>query len=297
MKAGGTACAVHADAPCWLLRHRLVWATCSLPLTQISPVKRLLFLGFLAVTVTTAHAQLFSYGGDDDGPTQTISFGYHWIDFTYNGDDASVSPNFTFVEPALGLVYSRPNLYASVAFGSQDAPQGNASPGLTDPQESLRLIDVAFSTFGGLPIPGLTEASRTTVFIPIVLHSSYRRVRLENDRDDVITEDFNFTVLGIGTGLAVRSELGPAVRFYARATPIIGLALRSFGDTTGRATRVEADAQLYIGRLIQGVGLSIGYRYGLTSWNTSASDLFPNISDQFFDYNGSHHIFNIGFNW
>jgi hypothetical protein len=87
------------------------------------------------------------------------------------------------------------------------------------------------------------------------------------------------------------------VRFEARATPIIGLALRSFGDATGRATFLETDALVHLGQIAGRVGLTIGYSLRLQGWNVSASDLFPNIDDQLFDYGGHVHAFHAGINW
>lgn len=238
----------------------------------------------LPLCAPAATAQMFTYGADRDGPTQAVSVGYFGVDFRYDGSGTPLT-RFDFTAPAYGVVYTRPNMFSSFAIGSQE--QGN---------NTLQLIDFSLSTWGGLTIPGMSQEGRVRLYVPVVLHSDYRRVRYD-DREAVDLEDFTFTVLGLGAGLGLRARLGAGARLEARATPALGLAIRSFGDAIGRADIVEADVLLHLGEVFKAVGLTAGFSYRLQVWNIRASNLFTIIDNEVFDYRDQRPVFHVGLNW
>lgn len=236
-----------------------------------------------------ARAQQFSYGADDrPRPTQSVSFGYMLVDFTYHGEgDPSVS--FAYTDPAYGVVYTRPNFQASLVTGEQAAAPG---AGDTRPR---RLLDASLTTWGEF----LLHRERTgaaRIFLPIALHSNYRRVAPEGEEDS-LTEAFNVTVLGLGAGVGFDSAFGDRVTLEARALPIIGLAVRAFGDAAGSARLLDTDVQLHLGPLVGRFGLSVGYGFRTQVWSGTSSNLLQELEDDLFDYRGTHHLVRVGVNW
>ncbi len=239
----------------------------------------------LAGPVRCAPAQLFSFSSDRERPVQAVWLGYYLIDFDFDGD-AEPLFSFEFDDPAYGLVYSRPNFLVTFAYGEQRAGAD---------REGLRLVDLSLSTWGELHLAGLATG-RTRVFVPIVLATNYRRVA-PSGRNAEGLEAFNVTVLGLGAGLGLAHPIGENVRFEARAHPVFGLASSSFVDALGTARLLDADAQVHLGRLFGRVGLSLGYGFRSQFWNVNASNLFPDVTDELFDYKGRHHLFRMGVNW
>ncbi len=234
-----------------------------------------------------ASAQLFSYEEEAPRPTQSLSFAYHLIDFTYTGGADSIA-TFDYVDPGYGLVYTRPNLFVSIALGNTR----NAA------SENVQLLDASFFTWGEFRLSRGRGSRQRHFFIPIALHSHYRRV---SHNEDVLAEAsadaFGVTVLGLGTGLGFSGQLGKRVQLEARATPVIGLAARSFGDATGSARIFDADATLHFGPFVGRLGLSAGYGFRVQVWNINASSLFPDAARDFYDYRGQQHTFRVGINW
>lgn len=236
-----------------------------------------------------ATAQQFSYGGDERRAIQSLSFGYTALDFQYNGG-GTPHVSFAFSEPAYGAVYTRPNLFASVAFGEQAAIDTSFGG------RPLRLVDVRLTTWGEFFLTRPGAPGRPRLFLPIALHTDYRRVSRKGDENS-LTEAFNITVLGAGTGLGFESALGKRAVFEARATPMIGLALRNFGDSAGSSWLVDTDAQLHLGPLAGRLGLSLGYAFRYQAWNIAASSLLGEVTQDLFDYTDLHHVFRVGINW
>lgn len=232
-----------------------------------------------------ASAQMFTYGGDRSGPSQSLAVGYYLINFEFDGDEEP-TPSFDFVDPAYGFVYSRPNFLVTFAFGNQGAGDG---------RDELRLVDASFFVWGGFQLLRGDQERRVSLYIPILLHSSYRRVSRDAP-DDEFLDAFDFAVIGLGSGLGFRGG-GKGWVVEARATPILGLAVRSFGDTTGSARILDTDVQIHFDSLFSQFGLTLGYGYRLQAWNIGASNLFPNITNDLFDYSGNQQLFRVGINW
>lgn len=237
----------------------------------------------LLASASPASAQRFGFG--NAGQVQALSVGYYVIDFEFDGDGEPAFL-FNFDQPAYGVVYSRPNILITGALGEQSAD---------DDHESLRLIELSLTTWGELYLSGLGSPS-TRVYIPIVLYTHYRRVEARGDEGGSL-DDFNVTVIGIGGGLGLGRAFGDNILFEARTQPVIGLASSAFADAFGSSYLVDADVQLHLARLFSKVGLSLGYTYRWQVWNVNTSNLFPDETDNLFDYRGQQHLFRVGLNW
>lgn len=249
---------------------------------------RLFSAGLLALLLLpcTASAQMFSYEPSGSRSLTSLSFGFTPVSFSYTGTGAP-EPRLDFDAPAYSIRFGQRNFDFSIAYGRQTDP---VVPG----QPDLKLFDV--SVFGGFALPILRRSS-VQLFIPIALHSGYRVVG-QDLRDGLTNELFNFTVFGLGTGLGVGgSLLEERVQFDLRATPAIGLALRSFEGLAGDATLFRAGAEVDIRELFGNLGLTLGYQYRGQTWNIDASELSPTLTDDVFDYKSIGHTFMVGVNW
>ena len=216
---------------------------------------------------------------------QAFSAGYSLIDFEFDGDEAPLFL-FNFDQPAYGFVYSRPRFLVTFALGDQAADEG---------RENLRLVNISLTTWGELRVGG-PSTGRSRAYVPVVLFTNYRRVSSQ-DSDNSLADDFNVTVVGLGAGLGLDSVLGETVLFEARTNPVIGFATSSITDAFGSSYLIDADAQLHLAQLFGAVGLSLGYSFRYQVWNVNTSDLFPDATDEFFDYKGRQHLFRVGVNW
>ncbi len=244
-----------------------------------------LLVAALTLAPAPALAQRFSYGGGREGAGQALFVGYYQVNFEFDGKERP-TPSFDFTDPVYGLIFTRPNVYLSIALGDQAGDEG---------RDDLRLVDATFMVWGELNLLQQEETSKTFLFVPIVLHSSYRRISRRNTSDDLL-DAFDFGVLGLGTGLGFRA-LGGRWVLEARATPIIGLALRSFGGSTGTSRMLDTDVQLHLGPLFDQVGLSFGFGYRIQAWDVGGSAIFTDLSRDFFDYSGDQLIVRAGVNW
>ena len=215
----------------------------------------------------------------NDGLGQAVSVGVFLIDFEFDGEGEPVF-SFDYRAPAYGVIYSRQNLIATAAYGRQNGADADVS-----------LLDVSLSTWGAL-YPASLQGERTRVSVPILLFSNYRRVA-PRDSDD-LTDAFSVTVLGLGVGLGLEQRLAPRLRFDARANPVLGLATSALTDALGSARLLEADVQLHLADAFGRLGLTLGYNGRLQVWNVNASDLFPDLTDDLFDYRGHQHLVRLG---
>lgn len=234
-----------------------------------------------------AAAQLFGY--DQEGPrdVQSLSVGYAMVDFDYAGGD-TVATSFAYQDPAYALVYTRPNFEASVAYGRRDA-RGDTLGG------TLALLDVGVGTWGVIGLSDALQLPRTRFGIPIMLFVRLRRAS-RSDAAETVTESFEITSVGLGTGLVLSRSFGQQVHLEGRLTPGIALAQRALGDTAGSARSIDGGVQLHIGPLYQGYGLTLGYGYRWQRWDLDASG-FDDAPDDFFDYAGTQHVVRLGVNW
>ncbi|WP_457653831.1 hypothetical protein [Rhodocaloribacter sp.] len=242
------------------------------------------FLSILAValpglTPRAASAQPRTFA---EGPRQAVSVGFFLIDFTFAGD-VQPDPVFDFTDPAFGITYARPNVFATFAFGNQSGAAG---------EDDLRLLDFSLLLWGEVEPFRFEEESRARFFVPVALHSGYRRVSRQGANDNLL-DAFEVSVLGLGGGAGFEIR-GRNVRVEGRALPVIGLASQSFGGSTGISTLFDADLQVHLGPLANGLGITLGYGFRLQRWNPGGTGL---QSGDFFDYSGHQQLFRVGVNW
>lgn len=236
--------------------------------------------------VSTGYAQMFSYSSEASTPLRSVGVNYQLVDFQYDGEKQP-SRSFDYKAPAYGVFLAQPNLTASLTFGQQSV----------DPLQELRplrLIDASLFLWGGL---SLLSSRTVRIFVPIIFHSGYRSVDEHPRNSGPSVDAFNLTTLGLGTGLGFQGRLNDGVQLQGRVTPLAGLALRSLEGTTGNTHLMEGNLQVHLTRLIRQYGLTFGYNFRYQRWNIEASDLFPNISDNLFDYKSLQHVLRIGVNW
>jgi hypothetical protein len=234
-----------------------------------------------------ARGQLFSYDADRTRSTQSLSLGYYVPDFRYDGE-GEPEMTFDFRDPVYGFAYSRPNFTISAGIGNGTSPR--------DAAVDLRLFDASLFTWGEIRIAGSARSNRHRLFVPIALHSHYRRVS-NPEAGDSSFDAFAITVLGLGTGMGYTGMLGRAAQLEMRAMPVLGLAARSFGDATGSSRAFDADVLLHVGPLAGRLGLTAGYGFRYQIWNVGASRIIATPLDDFYDYRGSQHVFRVGVNW
>ena len=240
-------------------------------------------LAVLLLLAPQASAQGFFDGSRR--AVQSVGAAVFLIDFEFAGDEDPLF-SFDYTAPAYGVVYTRPNFVLTAGYGQQQADD--------DEQEALRLLDVAVSTWGALYGAQLGEGTRG--FIPIVLFSNYRRVAPRGSGDS-LTDAFGVTVLGLGAGVGLTQFVGEYGMLEVRVHPVFGLASSSLTDAIGSARLLDADAQLHLGRVFRRAGLSLGYTFRLQVWNVNASNLFPDLTEDLFDYRGRQHLVRLGINW
>ncbi len=239
-------------------------------------------IAFLAaIAAAPARAQMFSYAVQRPQAVRSLSFAYVMIDFDYRGGGEPPA-RFDYAAPAYGLLYSQPNLRASVAYG-RDTDAGG---------RELRLLQASISTWGNLWLTNRT----TGLAVPIGIVSNYRRVVPEGSEDSLV-DGFNVTVLGLGAGLSYAAEFSDHVSAVARAMPSIGLALHAFGDTAGSSYLFDGIVEIKAIEIADRFGVSVSYGYRAQVWNVGASELLIGQTDDLFDYVGSEHTISLGLNW
>lgn len=219
-------------------------------------------------------------------PVQALHVAPTWIDFTYAGaGDPRVS--FAFRGPAYGLAFSRPRIVAGLLLGEDAAEKGDAD------QRPRRLVDFSLTTWGEF---ARRRRSQAVLFVPVALHTGHRRVAREGDARSLV-DAFNITVVGLGGGAGLRAGLGPRLLLEARALPVVGVALRSFGDSAGYSWLGEADVQLHTAPVVGRFGLSAGYGFRLQQWQMGSSTLLAEVTQNLYDYRTAQHTLRLGLNW
>lgn len=187
---------------------------------------------------------------------------------------------FDFEEPVYGLVFTRAGLHASVY-------RGNSTSGSRD----FDLFDINIAIQGELLGDRFEGQS---FFVPLMLHSTYRRVRRVEQNSEFAA--FEYTGIGLGAGIGLRHQLG-SMGIVARATPGIGIATRSFGASGGRTTLVDSDIELRFDRLTSRFGLLVGYGFRLQNWRVGGPDAFDAAGSGKVTYRGSNHALRVGLTW
>lgn len=233
----------------------------------------------------SSFAQPFFFGNKNPRESSTATIGYAVVDFKFDGESSPAQP-LSFDSPLYALTYSRSNLYASFAFGSQNAPDTTTN--------DLSFIDFTGAIWGEVFFSEAATEAAHRVFLPITFYTNYRKVAPKGL--DVL-EEFNITTFGLGLGLGYYGQFNDRVLLEVRATPVIGLAVRSFGDSTGNARLLDGDVQLHIGEVFSTIGISLGYHFRAMIWDVKTSSVFGGITEDLFDYRENNQTFSIGVNW
>lgn len=205
-----------------------------------------------------------------------------YVSFGLEHADASVA--FSFEDVVYGLSFTRAGLSATLLRGN------STTEGVSGPDD-VDFFDLSLGITGSVfdqIVQGLP------VYFPVMLHSTYRRVRRAQDRTDFTA--FEYTGLGLGAGLGARSE-GAVWGLDARVVPGIGFASRSFGNSTGRTLMLDGDLQASTDELLQGLGVSLGYNFRWQSWLVGGPDAFDVAGGGRFTYDGTAHTVRVGINW
>ena len=241
-----------------------------------------LFLFCLAVNV---NAQPFFFGNENPRASTAVMLGYSIVDFEFDGDNVPGQP-LNFDAPVFSLTYSRTNLYASFSFGSQNAPDTTTN--------DLSFIDFSGSLWGEVFFSEAATKAAHRIFVPIALYTNYRKVAPKGIE---VLEEFNITTLGLGLGLGYYGTFGEDAILEVRSTPVIGLAVRSFGDSAGNARLLDNDIQLHLASVFDKIGISIGYHFRLMIWDVKTSSIFGEITQDLFNYRENNQTISIGLNW
>jgi hypothetical protein len=216
------------------------------------------------------------------GTSSALSLALGNVVFTL--DEADPSVNFQFDDTVVGAVLSRQGIYASIMKGSS---RSNAGARATE----LDLFDVSLAISGSL---FRDKTDHLPVYFPIMLHSTYRRVRRVEGINEFAA--FEYTGLGLGAGLGIRRS-GDTWQIDAHGTPGIGIASRSFGNSTGSTVLFDGDIQFMAGPFFQRFGVALGYNYRWQSWKVGGPDAFDVAGSGRVRYSGSSQTFRVGVSW
>ncbi len=263
---------------CSVAWRKLLGSLFSRPYTGICAVVLLLFCD-------VAHAQPFFFGNNNPRESSAAMVGYSIVDFKFDGDDSPLQP-LTFDAPVYTLTYSRTNVYAAFSFGSQNAPDTTTS--------DLSFIDFSGALWGDVFFSEEATEADHRIFLPITFYTNYRKVAPKGV--DVL-EEFNITTLGLGLGFGYYGKFNDDVMLEIRSVPVIGLAVRSLGDSAGTSRLLDNDIQLHLGSLFNSIGVSLGYHFRVMIWDVKTSSVFGNLSEDLFNYREQNQTFSIGLNW
>jgi len=229
-------------------------------------------------TLRAASAQPVRGGG----PGQTITAGYYNVDFEHSGD-SNPAVRYDYTRSAFGVAYTNPFL----SFGLMYGPPAGADTA------QVRLLDVSLGTQGSLNLSRKNEAARVRLFVPLGLSGGYRRIRRATSAGR--TDQFDMTVLALTGGMGARARMSKKAGLELRVAPGAGLATRSFGDATGLAYQLDADARLTLAQVAGRYGLHVGYGFRFQGWNMRLSSVLRStLPGDIYDYRTRQHGFRVG---
>ena len=236
---------------------------------------------FLIAGAGAANAQMFAYEPNRTGPISSLSVGAYLTSFTYKGVTQG-NTSFEFDNPALAIRFTRPGVDLHIIYGWNGGET-----------EDRKLIEASLDAWSGIL---LTGRSATRVYLPLALHSGYRAIGSDLSTNQAV-ELFNFTTLGLGTGLVLERRFGNDLQLQARAITVVGLALRSFEGFAGDTRLFDADVDLNFLRLFGRYGITLSYGFRWQEWDLNAERFLEITNADAFDYSGTMHMFRVGLNW
>lgn len=240
-------------------------------MTSCRLARALAILTLILIGVAESSAQ-FSEGG--------IGLSVALVPVSFEFDHADPGAAFSFDDTVYGIVFSRAGLNASIHRGTSKSST-----------KELDLFDINLSILGEL-LQDQLEGS--PIFVPIMLHSTYRRVRrIEADSEFAA---FEYTGIGLGAGVGLRHDQG-RIHVMAHAIPGIGLATRSFGTSGGRTTLLDSDVQVSVDQVFGRFGLILGYGFRWQGWRVGGPDAFDAAGAGKVTYDGTNHALRVGLTW
>ena len=240
-------------------------------MTSCRLARALAILTLILIGVAESSAQL-SEGG--------IGLSAAFVPVTFEFDHPDPTAAFSFDDAVYGIVFTRAGLNASVYRGSSKTSS-----------KELDLFDVNLAILGELLQEQLEGSS---VYVPVMLHSTYRRIR--RVEGDAKFAAFEYTGIGLGAGIGLRHDQG-RIRATAHAIPGIGLATRSFGNSGGRTTLLDGDVQVSVDQAFGRFGLILGYGFRWQSWRVGGPDAFDAAGAGKVTYDGINHALRVGLSW
>lgn len=237
-----------------------------------------LFFGifFLLVVTDQLQAQMFSVGNPGSRfnvPQTEFYLGLEPMDVTYEGDNIqrAEAGAFEFTGSVLRLGYESPAL--DIFMGT-----GGSITGI----EEASYFDAGGNIDFGL---GLYRSRSFSLEIPLRIASRYTNITSNEGFQFTRFNRFRFGSLTAGAGIHVRARPLDDLRFRAGAVPGYGFAFASDGFFGGSLGSVVAHSRLYFDRLIEDVGLSVGYKYDLRNYD---------IDEDIYDYKVNGHSLELG---
>ncbi len=240
-------------------------------MTSCRLARALALLTLILIGVAESSAQL-SEGG--------VGLSVAYVPVTFEFDHPDPTVGFSFDEAVYGIVFTRAGLNASVHRGSSK----------TSTRE-LDLFDINLSILGEL---FQEQLEGNSIYVPVMLHSTYRRVRRIEANSEFAA--FEYTGIGVGAGVGLRHERG-RIHLAGHAVPGIGLATRSFGAAGGRTTLLDGDIQVSVNQAFGRFGLLVGYGFRWQSWRVGGPDAFDAAGAGKVTYDGINHAVRVGLTW
>ena len=217
----------------------------------------------LLLAVQPLSAQMFSVDESKESRRRPASSAFYVglepATFSLDTDALqNLTPNttrFDFEDPIFRVRYETPFLQLSLGLG-------NRVTGL----DSVSFFNLALQVQRPLNV---FLNNRFFLRIPIQLQTDLTSAGVQDAT--VGTDQFQQTLVGIGTGLALGYRFGSRFRVVADAIPGYGISF-SLGNTfVGSVADLETGARLYFDRLFGDIGLSAGYDYYWRRYNVDGS--------------------------
>ena len=220
-------------------------------------------------------AQMFSVGETGSrysAPPSEVYIGLEAMDATYKGSSNVDMPGtFEYSGPVIKMGYNTAGLDVFLATGGKVTGVEEAS---------------YFHTGGNFDFGiNLYRSSKLRLQIPLRLSSRYTNITSNETLSIRSVNRFQFGMVSAGVG--VSGEWRPTKKIRARlgVLPGYGFSFATGGFFGGSIGVIDGFGKLYIDRLYNDLGLSIGYKYDFRSYD---------IEDDIYDYDLRGHSIEIG---
>lgn len=239
--------------------------------------KRFVLFLTLFVLPFAAYAQMFSVQPDRQGPAgipgTSIKAGVSYMDFSYNGEFASVS-NTTFVR---AFQFNAPMLYMGVDL------EGFSAWGLYGRTMGPR--NVTYTQIGAsignefYLIPGFNFS----LTVPLKLATDYVVAKPSGDLN--LRDEFKQNTFGIHSGIGIRARLSRSVRFHADGSAGFSYSVSGMGSSGGTVVDWGVRNRFFIDEITGRFGLVAGFDINRRNYNLEIDR---------FDYKATQQVLVIG---